>query len=84
MGRLGGLHEFTHAEVSTVLSDMARDMNTKPAALFKAIRVALSGHDHGPSLPGLIVTLGGPEVMRRLAAAVTRTTMPAIPPRRLK
>jgi glutamyl-tRNA synthetase len=64
--RLAALREWEEGAVKAAVGEGGRDAGVKGRALFHPVRLALTGEDHGPDLPGVIVVQGRARVLAAL------------------
>ncbi|HET9850765.1 MAG TPA: glutamate--tRNA ligase [Candidatus Saccharimonadales bacterium] len=61
--------QFDPDNLQACLNSLLEELETKPGVLFPIIRIALSGAQSTPSLPGVLSVLGKSESLARMASA---------------
>ncbi len=64
--RLAALPEWEEGAVKAAIMEGGRDAGAKGRALFHPVRLALTGEEHGPDLPGVAVVQGRARVLAAL------------------
>jgi nondiscriminating glutamyl-tRNA synthetase len=55
--------------LAAVIKTVGKETGAKGKALYEPLRITLTGHEHGPPLPAVLVVQGRERVLERLAAA---------------
>ncbi|MET0395869.1 MAG: glutamate--tRNA ligase [Longimicrobiaceae bacterium] len=64
--RLAALPEWEEAAIKSAIAEGGRDAGAKGRALFLPVRLALTGEEHGPDLPGVALVQGRARVLAAL------------------
>jgi nondiscriminating glutamyl-tRNA synthetase len=66
---LSGLVAWDEPTLAAAIKNIGQEAGVKGKALYEPLRITLTGHEHGPPLPAVLVVQGRERVLQRLAGA---------------